>query len=43
MNCQAEIEEVNSKNWVKKIYEQDIQNRWDSVYKKMQQSLIEGR
>ena len=29
------MEEVNSKNWVKKVYELDIQNRWDTVYKKL--------
>jgi len=27
------MEEVNSKTWVKKVYEPDIQNKWDSVYK----------
>jgi len=27
------MEEANPKNWLKKLHELDIQNKWDSVYK----------
>lgn len=28
------IEEVNSGEWVEKVYKPDIQNKWDELYKK---------
>jgi 4-oxalocrotonate tautomerase len=27
-------EEVKARDWVAKVYEPDIQNKWDTVYKK---------
>ena len=28
------MEEVNSQDWVQKVYKPDIQNKWDKLYKK---------
>jgi 4-oxalocrotonate tautomerase len=28
------MEEVNSRDWVEKVYKPDIQNKWDALYKK---------
>lgn len=28
------MEEVNSQDWAKKVYEPDIQKKWDTLYKK---------
>jgi 4-oxalocrotonate tautomerase len=28
------IEEVQSQNWTEKVYKPDIQDKWDTVYKK---------
>ena len=28
------IEEVKSQDWVEKVYKPDIQNKWDTLYKK---------
>jgi 4-oxalocrotonate tautomerase len=28
------MEEVNSQDWVEKVYKPDIQNKWDKLYKK---------
>ena len=28
------IEEVQSQNWMEKVYKPDIQDKWDTIYKK---------
>ena len=28
------MEEVKSQDWVEKVFKPDIQNKWDSLYKK---------
>jgi len=28
------MEEVKSQDWVEKVYKPDIQNKWDTLYKK---------
>ncbi len=28
------IEEIKSKDWMAKVYKPDIQDRWDTIYKK---------
>ena len=28
------FEEINPQDWTEKVYKQDIQNKWDTLYKK---------
>lgn len=40
LNCGDEsvsvaLEEVESRDWVEKVYKPDVQNKWDTLYKKL--------
>ena len=34
LSVSVAMEEINSKDWVEKVYKHDIQKNWDKLYKK---------